>query len=301
MNSATPAVSTAEIAHLFTTEYDRGTPDECRLLHTGLNDTYAVRVDGAQYALRVHGSHKWWIGGEDDLRFELGLLDHLDAEGLPVSVPLARRHGDPLGRLRTSSGDRFFTLFTWAPGRPGDGTPERVRLLGETLAAIHVAADTYQPAHSRYTLDERSLLDRFVRQLEPSLQRDDPADVAFVEENIADIRRRIRTFDPGPGGWGVVHGDVQSLNIHFTGDDQITFLDFDLCGYGWRAYDVAYYYTRIPERLREPALRGYESVRPLNDSERDMLPTIGRLAWIREGCRSKALVKRLRAPFMSFA
>lgn len=44
---------------------------------------------------------------------------------------------------------------------------------------------------------------------------------------------------------------------------------------------------------------GYESIRPLNRAEHDMLPTIGRLAWIREGLRSKALVKRLDDPYIS--
>ena len=49
-------------------------------------------------------------------------------------------------------------------------------------------------------------------------------------------------------------------------------------GYGWRAYDVAYYVTRIREQHRQPFLHGYESVRPPTDAEEDMIPTIGRLA-----------------------
>ena len=61
-----------------------------------------------------------------------------------------------------------------------------------------------------------------------------------------------------------MHGDVQGHNHHLTEDGQIIWFDFDLCGWGWRAYDIAYYYTRIPEPVRAPVIQGYESVRPLS-------------------------------------
>jgi hypothetical protein len=57
----------------------------------------------------------------------------------------------------------------------------------------------------------------------------------------------IRAFDPGPGGWVSCTATCRSSTTTFAEDGQITWLDFDLCGYGWRAYDIAYYYTRIPE------------------------------------------------------
>ena len=98
-----------------------------------------------------------------------------------------------------------------------------------------------------------------------------------------------------------MHGDVQGLNHNFTTDGEITWFDFDLCGYSWRAYDIAYYYTRIPGPVRAPVIDGYEAVRPLTDAEHDMLPTLGKLAWIREGLRSKDLVKRLHQPYLSYA
>nr|WP_238362594.1 phosphotransferase [Actinopolymorpha pittospori] len=274
-------------------------------MNSGGNDTYAVEISGVRYALRIYGRHRWYVSGPDDYRFELGLLDHLHAEGVPVSVPIRRRDGDPLGRVPTTDGDLYFSLFSWAPGAPGHTdtlTKPQAYLLGQTLAAIHVTADRYkpEPGHRRYALDERTLLDRFVQELEPSLGQDDASDVAFIRSQITDIRRRIRAFDPGPGGWGIVHGDVQPLNHHFTEDGQITWFDFDLCGYGWRAYDIAYYYTRIPSPLRAPVVEGYESIRPLSRTEHKMLPTLGRLAWIREGLRSKMLVKRLHEPYMSY-
>jgi homoserine kinase type II len=133
---------------------------------------------------------------------------------------------------------------------------------------------------------------------EPTSRVNDPADVAFVRHQVADIRRRLQTFDPGPSGWGIIHADPQVLNIHFTDDDQITIFDFDLCAYGWRAYDLAYYYTRIPEHLRASAIDGYQSIRLLTQAEHDMLPTLGRAAWIWEGLQSQNLIARLTNPYL---
>ena len=224
---------------LVAAEYDLGTPGGIRLMNSAGNDTYAVELGGFPHALRIYGRNRWYISGPNDYRFELGLLAHLHAEGVPVSVPIPRRAGGTLGRVATTDGDYYFSLFSWAPGAPGHTdtlTAPQAYLIGQTLAAIHVAADSYQPepGHSRYTLDERTLLDRFVHELEPSLQHDDPGDVEFIRSQIDDIRRRIRAFDPGPGGWGIVHGDVQGFNHHLTEDGKITWFDFDLCGYGWR-------------------------------------------------------------------
>jgi Ser/Thr protein kinase RdoA (MazF antagonist) len=276
---------------LVVAEYDLGTLTAVRPLFSSVNETYAVEFGPTRYALRVHRADPWWIAHEDELRFELDLLRHLDLNGIAVPVPIDRTNGDPLGRLEDG---RYYTLFSWAPGRPGEGTLKRVRLVGETLARIHVASDGFTSPHRRYHLDQTNLLDRYLAKLRP-----DAPQAAVIEEHAAEIRRRLATFDPGPTGWGVVHGDVQSLNFHFTDDDRITFLDFDLAGYGWRIYDIAYYVTRIREQHRQPFLNSYKSVRPLADAERDMIPTVGRLAWIREEIGARELIKRLRKPYMT--
>lgn len=102
-----------------------------------------------------------------------------------------------------------------------------------------------------------------------------------------------------PDWLGIVHGDIYWANLHFNEHGDITMFDFDLCGYGWRAYDLAYYYTRVPEAVRGPALDGYESLRPLADSERDMLSTFGGLAWIHADGRPVSRLARLvRNPYV---
>lgn len=290
-----------EIGRVVADQYGLGRPDHCHLIHAGHNDTYEVRIGVERYAFRLQ-SAKWWKVGEADARFELELLAHLHQHGVPVVYPLPRKNGDPLGVIRAPEADRYYSLFTWAPGNTvhdADLTTEQAHLVGRSMAAIHQATDHYQSEHHRYRLDEQTLLDRSLRELQDDLHAADPDDVQTIEHSVADIRRRLDGFDPGPGGWGIIHGDLYWGNLHFDKHNQITIFDFDLCGHGWRAYDLAYYYTRIPQSVRAAALEGYESLRPLADAEREMLTTFGRLAWIRaDGRPMSRLAQLLRDPYV---
>lgn len=288
-----PQIDDDVVNSLVLSEYSFGPPDSSTLISSASSDTYEIRFGDTRYALRIH-KPSWWIRGEGDFRFELGLLSHLHAAGVPVAVAMPRRNGDPLGRIGTSG--RFYTLFEWAPGTPSDNTEDRVHLLGETLALIHVAADSFQTQFPRYCLDAANLIDRPLTSLKATTMGRDGW--SYVQHMAADLHRRVRGFDTGSNGWGIIHGDVHSLNFHFTTAEDITALDFDLCGYGWRVYDYAYYQTRIPRHLREPFAAGYREWRRLTREEVRMIPTMGRIAWIREGVDLNSLVKFLKDPFI---
>jgi Ser/Thr protein kinase RdoA (MazF antagonist) len=276
----------ADIVHLIAAEYRLGTPDQCSRLGGGINESYAVDIDEHRYVLRIYGRDKFWIAGESDLRFEVDLLIHLHEQGVPVSYPLPRRNGDRLGQFSASEAkEDFYALFTWAPRarvETESRQADQAHLVGRTLASIHLAAEHFQTEHRRYALDEGTLLDWPLQQLEPYLSHAVPTEGAFIMEQVAQLRTLLLAFNPGPGGWGIIHGDVHGGNHHFTEDGQITFFDFDHCGYGWRAYDLSYYYTRIQEPLRASCLEGYNSVRPLGHAERGMLTPFGQAAWMRE-------------------
>jgi Ser/Thr protein kinase RdoA (MazF antagonist) len=60
-------------------------------------------------------------------------------------------------------------------------------------------------------------------------------------------------------------------------DGTFLLFDFDHCGFGWRAYDLAPFYqnSAAPDEERRKwaaFLSGYEEVRKLSTSERDSLP-----------------------------
>ena len=305
-------LSTSEVGQLVGNDYGLDQA-AVRLIHSGHNDTYAVEAAAGRYAFRVYGQDKSWIGEASDLRFELDLLTHLRSLDAPVSFPVPRRCGDTLGTRSSSTGDLHYALFSWCPGHPIDTTdltlPEASRL-GAALATIHVAADSFVTEHSRYVLDERTLVERSLQRMRPTLDRASPDDARYIENCAVEVGERLRDCALGPAGWGIIHGDPQVLNCHFADDGRVTFFDFDLCGFGWRAYDIAYCLRHTSaaadsggDEIRSAFLDGYQSVRRMSQAEHQILPTIGRAAWLREGTAAgqglppKKLARLLQDPY----
>ena len=86
---------------------------------------------------------------------------------------------------------------------------------------------------------------------------------------------------------GICHGDAQGGNAHLAPDGTLTFFDFDVCGLGWRAYDIAVFCwgaavgkvrlgweAKTVDRLRAAYLRGYEAVRPLRPPEYEAIDAL---------------------------
>jgi len=202
-------------------------------------------------------------------------------------------------------------LFSWCPGRPiatKDLTLQQAAQLGVALARIHVASDSFVTTDSRYVLDERLLLERSLQQMRPALDLASPEDVDFIENCATEVANRLHVFDAGPGGWGIIHADPQTMNCHFTPEGAVNFFDFDHCGYGWRVYDIAYSLRHTNavstgEQIRAAVIEGYESVRSMSQAEHEMLVTIGQAAWIREGTAAghglppKKLIRLLQDPY----
>jgi Ser/Thr protein kinase RdoA (MazF antagonist) len=81
----------------------------------------------------------------------------------------------------------------------------------------------------------------------------------------AALGRRVKATLPAGLQWGACHGDLFRGNRHATEDGTLTLFDFDECGMGYRAYDLAVYLwtmrrENVPE-LFEPFRRGYCEVR----------------------------------------
>lgn len=80
---------------------------------------------------------------------------------------------------------------------------------------------------------------------------------------------------------GVVHLDIWFDNMNIHNNEDITLFDFDFCGNGWLLYDIAYTILQIYNTEREPDqyelklehfLKGYESVTPIPEAEKQMIP-----------------------------
>ncbi|GAA0952356.1 phosphotransferase enzyme family protein [Virgisporangium aurantiacum] len=275
---------TDDLARLVEREYAIAAPVTVSLLNRGFNDTYLVTdVEGDRRALRVYNRDKYWIRSESDLHFELDLLEHLAAAGLGVIRPYQRTTGDRLGRLTAPEGERCFALFTHAPGTPSDEgtlTTEQWRGFGAGIARMHLEMDAFHTVHDRYHLDGSILVERPLASLAPYAGSDravaDLAELGKIGERLTDDLHRLRAIR---GACGIIHADLHRGNTNVSDDGHFVTFDFDHCGFGLRAYDLAalYHGPDSPDEDRDrwaAILTGYQQVRPLSPAEVDGFPAL---------------------------
>jgi len=250
-----------------------------KLLRTQDNDHYRIYTgDGKKYVLRVYQSGEALGRQESDYLFELEWLRFLKERGLPVSHPLARQDGAYLGSLDAPEGKRYYALFTFAEGEPMSlSNMDQLYDVGVVMARIHAASDDFSSAQQRRALDFDYLLTEPLERIKQAWGNKRRANLDILLTSAADARVEIAALlgegaTPGGGSWGVIGGDFHSISTHFNAAGEPTFFNFDLCGYGWRAYDIAAFLSntnllQAPQGASEAFFAGYYSVRPLTQEE----------------------------------
>ena len=149
----------------------------CSFIRRGGNDHYLVEDGDRRYVLRLYLNGKYYIGTEDELRFELDLLDFLKAQGLPVAAPIPDTGGQTLAGFESGEETRSVVLFEFAEGKGIWETMEstHARELGSTVAGLHQAMDRFTSEYTRYHLDLDFLLDEPLRLLEARMVSQDRA------------------------------------------------------------------------------------------------------------------------------
>jgi len=246
----------------------------CTLLARRFTHTYRVQASEATFIFRV-----WRKGWRtlDEIRSELLLLRHCAGRNAPVSAPIPRRDGELVTELDAPEGRRYATLFAHAPGTrlTGEASPTAFASLGRATARIHAACDSYTGPFTRRPLDAQSLLVEPLRRLGRERPERQP-EIAALEKVSARLAARMDGFPREPAAYGICHGDITPGNAHLTTGGRVEVFDFDLCGPGWRAYDLASLRWEAacagwPPAVAEAFLQGYESERRLAGWEHEAL------------------------------
>lgn len=247
------------------------------------NVVFDVRLaNGRRAALRLH---RPGYQSRRSIEAELIWTGRLAEAGIPVPAPIRSRAGRQTERI----GDRLASMVVWLPGAPIgaaerrlDGTPTDqhalMRRVGALLAGLHAATDalTIPEAADRPRWDatgylgERPLWGRFWEN--PSLNEDERA---IVQSARSAAREALEAPAIAGLDFGLIHADALRENILWDGE-QLSLIDFDDSGTGWRFYDLA---TAIYQSLEEPALdrivggvlEGYDAARALPERAETIL------------------------------
>jgi Ser/Thr protein kinase RdoA (MazF antagonist) len=263
----------ALVTHLLS-QYDIGEVLSCQFWRRGLSDVYLVETQAAQYILRV--SHAHWRS-LPEVAFELELLEFLDHKRIPVAYPLRTVNGDLWVAIHAPEGDRYSALFIYAPGCVpiGDLNPVQSYTLGRSVAQFHTVGLVFESSFSRDALSLEFLIEDSIEVIKPFMM-DRKHDFANLIETADHLMRSLSQLSKQSPHWGLCWGDPHSGNVHFTSDDRLTMFDFDQCGHGWRAFDVAKFFQvalrgGVSLQVRSAFLAGYQSVSVLEKWELDHL------------------------------
>ena len=242
----------------------------CVLLKPQLSDLYRLDTAQGPRIMRVypHGLNlgKW-------IEAELRILQTLDERGVPVSLPIPRSDGSLLLPLEASEGERNAVLFQYAHGRSLKRSKnlEDFSAFGEIAARMHLEAGDLPEHVARVPLDTYSLLARPMDLLGAAYP-EKTDEMEELREAVESVTQGLEPLRRQPETWGFCHGNLNFSNVHLTAQGAFCLFDFEYCGPGWPAYDIA---TVLNFESREPAkafLEGYEGVRPLLEAERAALP-----------------------------
>ena len=268
-------LASTALAELVAEQYAFPAPIHCTLLQHGDNDTYLVRSAAERYVLRVwHHDDRPLAEAEG----EMLLLAALAAHNAPVAKPIQRRDGAYVQAVAAPEGARFVGLFAYAEGRPPgkEINPDQAYAYGKTVAYLHTAADELRATFDRPQLDLARLLDAPLHMITPLLAHR-PHDVHYLNELAQHLRDELTQLPQTPPVYGLCHGDLHKTNVLWEQNGQLTLIDFDCCGYGWRAYDLAVFFwsTRHLPRaapVRTAFLGGYMEHRSLHAQELASIP-----------------------------
>ena len=252
---------------------------ECRVLKTGINDTYLVSTPEKRYIFRVY-SFQWRTRTE--ISEELRWLQHLRDNGISVSYAIPDLENTWIHSFAAPEGERFGVLFSFAEGHKVlNFDAETHHRVGKLMAEMHLLARDFSLQRVTYT-EKELLIDSLVQ-----LSRFLPADteeMQYMKSVQEYLVTELQNADQTQLRKGAVHLDLWFDNMNITTAGEVTFFDFDFCGNGWLCLDMAYYMLQIhstekddTERELKTAqfLAGYESVTPVSDEEKRLIPILG--------------------------
>ena len=264
--------------------YNLGPLTECRYWQIGLNDTYMLFSKEQRYVLRVYRAHR---RTSSDIEYELDAVAQLSQKGVPVSIAIPRRDGIRLTALEAQEGKRYYAVFTYAQGDTFSyGSDIQIAFdYGKAIAQIHNTMDGFTSNHKRFDLNLDFLIHKPMALIKPFLSHR-PADWDYLCYLAKRIEENLMRLNSEGLDIGFCHGDTNGYNAHFTSNRQLTFFDFDFCGVGWRAFDLASFrwlaLMNPTEERWKNFLQGYAELRPLREADLSAVPYLvgARQIWI---------------------
>ena len=236
------------LAAIATREWHLPEPVGCTLWRRRLADVYLLRARGDAFVLKLYRAHYRPV---EQIEAELQYAKHLFDAGVPVAEPYSGK----VVPVEAPEGVRYATLYRSVPGKSLYQAPteDNARAFGQLAAQVHAAGNDFATEH-RPGWDAQVLLTEPLHHLQLFLGE---GDLAFVTKAVEALAERLKGLPEG-----FCHGDIDPGNVHFDEDGTARLFDFDFCGHGPLAYDLAAFHyeahwAQWDDGMRRAFLEGY--------------------------------------------
>lgn len=258
----------------FGAQYPLSSIDSLKGITQGVqNSNFLLTTAQAKYILTIYESSANGVAAAD-LPFFLGLMLHLSANGLSCPVPLARKDGGLISKVK----DKPAALVSFLEGRSvKTPRPEHCRALGAAMAQMHVAGAGFElrRANNHGLANWQALFERChdrADEVSPDLTRAMERELARLEENWPDNLPA-----------GIIHADLFPDNVFFVQGEVSGLIDFYFACNDFYAYDLAIALNAwcfeadatFNVTKARALLSGYQNVRALSPEEIDAVPILG--------------------------
>ena len=238
---------------------------EVKCINFEFNATFSVSTDsGQRYALRININSTRTL---PNIQAETQWVRNLaQIPAINVATPIASladtyvvaAHHEDSGQILYS------VMYSWLDGvELGDEpTLKQLHTVGRTMALLHENSDNFALVDG----SELPTFNDFLWGTEDFLFSPQSIVPPREKELLQQARDLIMKYTDqlyASSPVHIIHADLHGWNLMWL-EDQLFIFDFDDCGYGVEAQDiaVALYYLDTPEQEAE-LLNGYKSVRPL--------------------------------------
>lgn len=231
----------------------------------------AAQENHAGFVLRLHalGQHS-----TSAIQEELLWLSALRREtSLMVPAPVLARDGSLIQEIALPGEPtpRQCVVFHWVPGdfRNDTLTPDDLRRVGTFMAQLHCHADQYVASHFPPPTRRAAFCDVHAWRDASSkaAARFSAEELAVFAATAQQVQTTLQELGESRDVFGLIHADLHQSNYLFHGEE-VGAIDFDDCGWGYYAYDMAVPLSWLETRptfpaLQEAFLTGYQDVRLL--------------------------------------
>ena len=225
------------------TQYWDFDPNSFQLLAARENTIYCAETARGKIVIRKHRTGYQDAAG---IESELCLMHAMKAANCSVPNAIAAKDN----RFVIAHDGEHFTAVSWVSGKTmsdvlsSDPSVDKVTQiyhdLGVRLAEFHDAADAWSPPKNflRHSWDRAGLVGP-----QPFWGRfwDNPdllPDERYIFTQIQDKMNEALSHLEDTLDYGLIHADLIPDNVMID-ENEITFLDFDDCGFGFRLFDIA--------------------------------------------------------------